>query len=393
MGLCAAKADLPEPTITDEEVATSNDVDVQLLEQQLQELFKFKILLLGAGESGKSTIIKQISLIHKKKLPANELDMVGTCLHQNTVDCMKALLGAARSFGDVDLDEEDRKTEALLVEHDENARLSAEEGEAVMRLWQSETVQNAWSRRNEFWILDSFPYYIDNLPRFCETGFVPKDEDVVMARIRTTGIVTTDLESKIVQESKDEPDTLFFQVVDVGGQRNERKKWIHCFSDVKAILFIVNLAGYNQVMFEDSKKNRMLEEVELFHKVVNEKDFRNTPVFLFLNKKDIFESMIKDIDMNHVFEDYTGGKNTDAALDFIQSKFKEQLPPGKTVSIHVVSAAVKRDIKCAFDDVKKSLYELHRKDLLAAVKRIKAEQKALLAQKKKGGKGKDKSRV
>ena len=35
-------------------------------------------------------------------------------------------------------------------------------------------------------------------------------------------------------------------VVDVGGQRSERRKWIHCFDDVRAIIFLEGLAGYNQ---------------------------------------------------------------------------------------------------------------------------------------------------
>ena len=38
-----------------------------------------------------------------------------------------------------------------------------------------------------------------------------------------------------------------YSVVDVGGQRNERKKWLHCFDDVKVIVFLISLAGYNQV--------------------------------------------------------------------------------------------------------------------------------------------------
>ncbi|CAN0288437.1 unnamed protein product, partial [Ectocarpus sp. 13 AM-2016] len=47
-----------------------------------------------------------------------------------------------------------------------------------------------------------------------------------------------------------------FSVVDVGGQRSERRKWIHCFDDVKAIIFVVALSGYNQVLFEDTGVNR-----------------------------------------------------------------------------------------------------------------------------------------
>ena len=41
------------------------------------------------------------------------------------------------------------------------------------------------------------------------------------------------------------------RVYDVGGQRSERKKWIHCFEDVNAIIFISAISEYDQVLYED----------------------------------------------------------------------------------------------------------------------------------------------
>lgn len=148
---------------------------------------------------------------------------------------------------------------------------------------------------------------------------------------------------------------------------------MHCFSDVKAILFIVNLAGYNQVLFEDSAKNRMMEELELFEKIVHNEMFAQTPIFLFLNKKDLFESMVTEVDMKRTFADYGGGKNLPAALEYIESQFKHQLPPNKNVQIQVVSARWKRDIRSAFEEVKKTLYDMNRKELLAQAAKIKSQ--------------------
>lgn len=50
-------------------------------------------------------------------------------------------------------------------------------------------------------------------------------------------------------------------MVDVGGQKSERRKWIHCFQDVTAILFIVSLSGYDQCLVEDRDmvRNRPLQ--------------------------------------------------------------------------------------------------------------------------------------
>ena len=45
---------------------------------------------------------------------------------------------------------------------------------------------------------------------------------------------------------------------DVGGQRSERKKWIHCFEGVTAIIFCVALSGYDLVLAEDEEMNRLV---------------------------------------------------------------------------------------------------------------------------------------
>jgi len=84
---------------------------------------------------------------------------------------------------------------------------------------------------------------------------------------------------------------------DVGGQRNERKKWIHCFENVTAVLFVASISDYNQTLYEDEKTNRMMEALSLFEEICNSRWFKNTAMILFLNKRDIFAEKIKQVEI------------------------------------------------------------------------------------------------
>lgn len=56
---------------------------------------------------------------------------------------------------------------------------------------------------------------------------------------------------------------------DVGGQRDERRKWIQCFNDVTAIIFVTACSSYNMVLREDPTQNRLKESHDLFKSIWN----------------------------------------------------------------------------------------------------------------------------
>jgi hypothetical protein len=95
-------------------------------------------------------------------------------------------------------------------------------------------------------------------------------------------------------------------MVDVGGQRSERKKWIHCFQDVTAVVFCVAMSEYNQKLYEDEGVNRLDESLKLFDEICNSRWFTDVAIILFLNKSDIFREKIKKVDLSVVFPNYKG---------------------------------------------------------------------------------------
>jgi hypothetical protein len=69
---------------------------------------------------------------------------------------------------------------------------------------------------------------------------LPTNEDVLKMRVRTTGVIEAPFQIKYQKMN------LAFKMIDVGGQRSERRKWIHCFDSVTAVLFVVAISEYNQ---------------------------------------------------------------------------------------------------------------------------------------------------
>ena len=103
-------------------------------------------------------------------------------------------------------------------------------------------------------------------------------------------------------------DNVHFVIIDVGGQRSERRKWMHAFDEVTAVNFVAALSEFDQMMFEDTSANRMVDALELFDKTCNGAVFKNTPIILFLNKSDLFRTKIAEtqIAATPAFGDFSG---------------------------------------------------------------------------------------
>ena len=153
--------------------------------------------------------------------------------------------------------------------------------------------------------------YFDAVERIAQPDYLPTDQDVLRSRVKTTGITETTF---IIGD-------LTYRMFDVGGQRSERKKWIHCFENVTTILFLVAISEYDQLLFEDETVNRMQEALTLFDSICNSRWFVKTSIILFLNKIDRFKEKLPVSPMKNYFPDYEGGADYAAACDYILNRF------------------------------------------------------------------------
>jgi len=218
--------------------------------------------------------------------------------------------------------------------------------EHIKVLWADPGIRAAYEHRARFQLPDSVNYFFANeqLERISLDEYCPNYEDILRCRSRTTGVVETEFEIK----------NDLFKVVDVGGQRSERKKWIHCFEDVTAVIFVAAINEFDQTLYEDNATNRIAEALDLFDKTCNSHWFNNAAIILFLNKRDLFEDKITKVDLKVCFPDYSGGLSYEKATEFLMNKFTG-MNKQQNVKIfgHITCATDQDNVKFTFTSVKK----------------------------------------
>lgn len=314
MGCGASK---PDPEVKD--AAVRNDkIDKQLRHDKKTNSKTVKILLLGAGESGKSTIIKQMRILHSDGFQEDEKIQTRAVIYSNVIVACKVLLDIMDTQK-IPYEREENLAHSELLE-ELNTDIDADSAfkddsvrEALVALWADAGIQQAVQKGHEYALNDNMHYWFDNLDRMFDPNWIPSDQDILHARLRTTGITETFFDLKDVT----------FRMMDVGGQRSERKKWIHCFDGVQCLMFLAALSGYDQSLIEDVHANQMHEALMLFDSLINGEWFKHKPIILFLNKIDLFRDKLKHSPIKAHFPDYSGAEGDEnAATQFFANKFR-----------------------------------------------------------------------
>jgi len=313
---------------------------------------EIKLLLLGPGESGKSTIFKQMKILQvgggysEAELTAYRFIVFGNCITQ-----MKVIVSAVETmnveYGSDEAKEAAARINALPAGGD---AWTPNVGKDIKLLWGDAGIQKAYGERNKLYQLnDSAAYFFGEVDRLIPENYIPNEQDVLRARVRSTGI----------EEAEFEFDDMSFCMLDVGGQRSERRKWIHCFDSVTAVLFCAAMADYDQVLREDATQNRMKESLQLFDEICNSPWFAETAFILFLNKKDLFEEKIKTEDgaagLKEIFPDYSGAKDYKEGATFIENMFKEKNTSNRVIYTHQTCAIDTRNVEIVFSAVRETL--------------------------------------
>ncbi|KAJ7756705.1 guanine nucleotide binding protein, alpha subunit [Mycena metata] len=253
---------VPSSPVDHQAKARNDEIESQLKRDRQMAKNEIKMLLLGAGESGKSTVLKQMKIINADGYNAQEREAYKEIIYSNTIQSMRAILEAMPQLDIALAPQNDarRATIMSLPPQIEADFLPRDLADAVRGLWRDPGVREAVRRSREFQLNDSAVYYFNSIDRMAAPEYMPTDQDILRSRVKTTGITET---AFAVGE-------LTYKLFDVGGQRSERKKWIHCFENVTALVFLVSLSEYDQMLYEDES----VVEVEVILTGTGERSWR-----------------------------------------------------------------------------------------------------------------------
>lgn len=159
---------------------------------------------------------------------------------------------------------------------------------------------------------NGFPSYFDSISRIALPDYVPTNQDILRSYVKTTGITQTVFRF----EGRN------YKIFDVGGARSERKKWIHTVENVAVVLFLVDLSGYDEHLYEDPTVNRMSESVVLFDSICNARWFKSSSLVLLFTNMDCLQDKLATSPVKEYFPDFSGNQTSfQDVKNYFQQRF------------------------------------------------------------------------
>jgi len=334
----------------DDAQKVSEGIDKKHKEEFKKSSRDIKILLLGTGEAGKSTIMKQMQIVYEDAFKGEACMDIKPIIYKQVIKNIKVLIResskteytAKQTFDQDRANRVNQVEERILDPTEFESQFTPQVWQDLQALWADKSIQETFLFNYKFTLDDSTKYFLDRLSALQQPNYMPNNDDILRARIKTSAIVEKSFTKKI-------NDSIYtFRIIDVGGQRSERRKWVHCFPDITALLFVVAISEYDQTLREDNTTKRLDESLKVYEEIINNKLFANKVVILCLNKIDIFDEKLKQRDLKDYYPEYTGNTR-DQAIDFIKKKFEARDKSKRNV-VHTI--ATDTDVfKVVFDAV------------------------------------------
>ncbi|XP_069122611.1 guanine nucleotide-binding protein G(i) subunit alpha-like [Argopecten irradians] len=301
-------------------------------------LKEVKFLLLGVSESGKTTLFRQMRIIHANGFSMSERQYYKNVIIENLMQYTDNVLRAMLLFG-ISFDDETSETYSnLFLMRDRRNQELLDFVVELKYLYCTPGFQACVQRGPDFCLGDGANYLFQSFDRIASPDFTPTDQDILHASVVTIGV------TELIFDFKGHK----LSMIDVGGNRSERMKWIHCFENTTAVIFVTAISFYYQIDMS-TQQNKLHESLLVFESLRTNKFLLKQAFILFLNKMDIFKVMIKRKSLECCFPNYKGGNSVAESAQYISRMFENIGQRKSGIFCHFTTATDTANIDCMFD--------------------------------------------
>ncbi|KAF8067667.1 guanine nucleotide binding protein, alpha subunit [Lyophyllum atratum] len=158
----------------------------------------------------------------------------------------------------------------------------------ISLLWSDPMVKQLLNRQ-KLRLEEMAGFFLDSLERVTARDYLPSDDDVLRARLKTLGVS----EHRFTVSADNGAIGRDWRIFDVGGHRSlVRAAWVPYFDDMDAIIFLAPISAFDQALAEDIDVNRLEDSVHLWKTIISNKVLKDTSMILFLNKIDLMKDKL-----------------------------------------------------------------------------------------------------
>lgn len=228
---------------------------------------------------------------------------------------------------------------------------------AMSELWNDQSVRRRLASKG-IRLEDNGGFYLDQINTITKAMYFPTDEDILKARLKTTGVT----EHTFRMPKSNEFRGFDWKIYDVGGSRSQRQAWAPYFDDVNAIIFLAPISAFDQMLAEDPKVNRLEDSISLWVNVVSNRLLADVTMVLFLNKCDLLKRKIESgAKLGDWMTNYAGQPNDYQSVSkYLRRKFAsmhQMYSPKKdrSLAIHLTSVTDKLTTRQLISDVRDAI--------------------------------------
>ncbi|KAM9986970.1 hypothetical protein ACTFIY_011410 [Dictyostelium cf. discoideum] len=288
----------------------SIDIDKSLKNHKLKIEREIRVLIYGQKKAGVTKLFKTFFIIGESQITPEELMDNRNIVYKTIINQLKKFIIISKNLN-IELENNNIQISYLILELDsENFLWNKEIGETCLKLWNDSGIQKTFQSQ----FSDLFGYFFQNFQRISDENYTPTPHDLKIIKLTQNGII----ECEFTFEN------CLIKMIEIGTQTSTLKKWINCFSEIQAILYVIDISVYDTIVENEecsTSINKLDESLNEFKEIIESKYLHDCGMIVFFNKKDIFREKLKTVPFKTYDKDYIGDNDFESTTNFIKNKF------------------------------------------------------------------------